>query len=128
MTDDLYDQVDSETRHRHGGRGHDHAEGNIPHAHNPIGRESCGPPVPEEYEGYGRSVATGSGIGLMIFGGLMWLVVWQMSSQCVQDIGTLATCSGLPAIAFTYGHFLTIVAIVLIAVGALTFAGTMHRD
>ena len=56
----------------------------------------------DDHESYGHAAKTGTGIGFIIFGALLWVITTSLVSQCRADLSILTggsgTCSGLPRV------------------------------
>jgi hypothetical protein len=104
--------------HTHDSEWHEHEGGNLPHNHR------------EPRDGYGHTVATGVGLGFLVFAGIVWLATNQLVSQCHADLSIVSgtgTCQGLPVIAYHMQSGLDAIALVLGAIGALVLAGAYGR-
>jgi hypothetical protein len=85
----------------------------------------------DERESYGHAAKTGTGIGFLLFGALLWMVTTSLVSQCRADLsimtGGSGTCSGLPVYAYHLQSGLTVIAGFLAMVGILTLLAGNRR-
>lgn len=69
-----------------------------------------------------RDAGVGVGVAFLIFGALLWLGGNQLVGQCRADLNPFTgtgTCSGLPVIAYHLQGAITLVSVILAAVGLI---------
>jgi hypothetical protein len=85
----------------------------------------------DDHESYGHAAKTGTGIGFIIFGALLWVITTSLVSQCRADLSILTggsgTCSGLPVYAYHLQSTLTIFSGILAGIGVLTLLSGRRR-